>query len=128
MVLQVLALSLLVIAIRCFIFYCLYRAFGVTLPLVSLAIFIPIMFVAVLIPVSIGGLGVRETALVCLFGSIGVASEASISVGILFQLLQIVASLPGLALWLADKGKPFLKGNDLSYSDQQQLKCSSSIL
>jgi uncharacterized protein (TIRG00374 family) len=95
--------SIAIVIVRCFIFYCLYRAFGSAVPIFALMVFIPVMFVAVLLPISIGGLGVRETALVLLFGTFAVQAEVSVSVGIMFQFLQIVISIPGIVIWLSER-------------------------
>ena len=66
-------------------------------------IFIPIMFVITLIPVSIGGLGVREGVLVVLFSSVGAPAEISIGAGLVSQVLQIFVAAPVLVLWLFEK-------------------------
>ena len=95
--------SVTVILVRCFVFFSLYQAFGVTLHFDAFLVFIPLMFVAVLIPISIGGLGVRETALVYLFRIVGAPTEVSASVGLMFHFLQILTSSPGLAFWLAER-------------------------
>lgn len=99
-------LSVAVALARCAIFYCLYRSFGVVLPAGVWVLNIPLMFVAILVPVSIGGLGVRESALIFLFRPWGVEAEVSASVGIIFQLLQIVASIPGAWFWMVDDRTP----------------------
>jgi uncharacterized membrane protein YbhN (UPF0104 family) len=102
---QVLILSLVVGILRCGVFFSLYKAFGVTVPFVVLMVFIPMMFVAVQLPVSIGGLGVREATLVYLLSSAEVAPEVSVSVGLVYQLLQIIMSLPGVPFWLTERSR-----------------------
>ena len=61
------------------------------------------MFVTVLIPISLGGLGVREAALVYFFRTIGVPAEVSVSVGLMFQFLQIITSAPGIVFWWTER-------------------------
>jgi hypothetical protein len=46
-------------------------------------------------------LGVRETALVFLLSTI--PAEVSVSVGLMFQFLQIVTSSPGIVFWLTER-------------------------
>jgi uncharacterized membrane protein YbhN (UPF0104 family) len=46
------------------------------------------------IPISIGGLGIRELTLVYLFSKIGVTSEVSVSSGLLLHFIQIAVSTP----------------------------------
>src|SRR5687768_1350916 len=77
--------SLSIILIRCAMFYCLFRAFGVAQPFTVFMFFIPLTFLAVLLPISPGGLGVHEAALVYLFGSVGVAAEVCTSSGLMFH-------------------------------------------
>ena len=62
----------------------------------------PALLVA-LVPVSVGGWGVREGAFVVLLGFYGIRPEQSLVVSVLFGLALLVASLPGLVAWL---GRP----------------------
>jgi uncharacterized membrane protein YbhN (UPF0104 family) len=52
------------------------------------------------LPISIGGWGVRETAMIGLFGLIGVPAGAALVVSVELGVLTMVASLPGGVLWL----------------------------
>jgi uncharacterized protein (TIRG00374 family) len=58
----------------------------------------PIVLVTVL-PVSIGGWGVREGAMVVAFGYLGVPAAAAFAMSVLFALTLAVANLPGAVLW-----------------------------
>jgi uncharacterized membrane protein YbhN (UPF0104 family) len=63
-------------------------------------VFIPVVTVVTLPPVSVGGWGVREGALIALFALVGVPSHSALAFSVLFGFLGIVASLPALAcLW-----------------------------
>jgi len=55
---------------------------------------------AVALPISIGGWGVRETAMIGLLGFVGIPSSAALSLSVQMGLLTIVATLPGAAFWL----------------------------
>ena len=88
---------------RCCVFFFIYLGFGQSLNFMYFVIFIPIMFVITLIPVSIGGLGVREGVLVVLFSSVGAPAEISIGAGLVSQVLQIFVAAPVLVLWLFEK-------------------------
>jgi glycosyltransferase 2 family protein len=52
------------------------------------------------LPISIGGWGVREGAMIGLFGLIGVPTSAVLVLSVQIGLLTILASLPGGVLWL----------------------------
>jgi uncharacterized protein (TIRG00374 family) len=57
--------------------------------------FFPVVAIIQVIPVTIGGLGTREGALVLLFGSLGVASADAIALGLLFYGINLAVSLLG---------------------------------
>jgi uncharacterized protein (TIRG00374 family) len=52
------------------------------------------------IPISIGGWGVRETAMISLFYYINVDTEISLVFSVLYGLLMICVGLPGGLIWL----------------------------
>ncbi|MFK8021745.1 MAG: YbhN family protein [Pseudomonadales bacterium] len=97
---RIFSLSILAQLLRCLMFYFLYRAFGIDLPFIYFVAYVPLVFVVMQLPLSIGGLGLREGALVYFFGALGIASEVSVNVGIISHGLQILAVLPGLLLWM----------------------------
>ncbi|MCC7016042.1 MAG: flippase-like domain-containing protein [Rhodospirillales bacterium] len=76
-------------------------ALGVTW-LDCLALVPPVILVATL-PVSIGGWGVREGAMIFLLGLIGVPENDAGALSILAGLVGIAAALPGGAIWLFGK-------------------------
>lgn len=60
----------------------------------------PIIAFLVVIPLSPGGLGVRQVAFAALFVSVGVAADLGFFVGLLQQVVTYIVSLPGLVLWV----------------------------
>jgi hypothetical protein len=81
----------------------LSRAIGMTLPLSVFLVAVPPVFLLTIIPISLAGWGVRESAMVGIFLLIGAAKEMILSVSILYGVMLIVASLPGLFIWLRGK-------------------------
>jgi uncharacterized membrane protein YbhN (UPF0104 family) len=61
--------------------------------LVSTAVFVNV-------PLSVGGVGLREQLHFLLFGELGVAKETSVSLSLLVYSYSLVLSLIGYALWL----------------------------
>ena len=61
--------------------------------LVSTAVFVNV-------PVSVGGVGLREQLHFLLFGELGIAKEASVSVSLLLYAYALVLSLAGYLIWL----------------------------
>ena len=53
-----------------------------------------------LLPVSLGGWGVREAALVVILGKLGVPGETALAASLCIGLSQIVVGLPGGVIWL----------------------------
>lgn len=57
------------------------------------------------LPISIGGWGVRETAMIFLFGFVGVPASATLILSVQLGLLSLLVALPGGILWLLLKPK-----------------------
>lgn len=52
------------------------------------------------LPISVGGWGVRETAMISLFGTLGVPQSAALVLSVQLGLVAVIVSLPGAVLWL----------------------------
>jgi len=98
--LPIFTISILVQLIRCAVFYFLYQGIAYPIEFAFATIFIPIVFVVMLIPISIGGLGLRESTLILAFSQFGIPAEANVTAGLLFHFLQILVLIPGLLLFL----------------------------
>lgn len=70
-------------------------ALTLDVPLSAVAVFVPLVSLAGMIPVSVNGLGVREALYILLFGRLGVSAEASVSLALLYLGVTMAASLPG---------------------------------
>jgi len=71
------------------------RALRYDLPLIAVAVFVPLISLGGMLPVSVNGLGVREALYILLFGRIGVSTELAVSLALLYLAVTFVASLPG---------------------------------
>lgn len=60
----------------------------------------PIIAFLAVIPLSPGGLGVRQGAFAALFVTVGVSWGLGFLVGVLQQLITYLVSLPGLVIWI----------------------------
>lgn len=92
-------LSLAVQLLRCLTFWLLYEAFEFEIDFAYFLAFIPLIMLASLLPLSLGGLGLREGALVYFFGSLGVPAEVSFAVGILWYALQLALAAVIVGVW-----------------------------
>lgn len=80
--------------------YVLFQAIDADVSMVDCMLLFPPVLLVQVIPASIAGWGIREWSMVSMFALVGVEAEAALAVSILFGLAMIVASLPGLAVWL----------------------------
>jgi uncharacterized membrane protein YbhN (UPF0104 family) len=71
------------------------KALGIDVGWTAILAFFPVVAIIQVIPVTIGGLGTREGALVLLLGSLDVASADAIALGLLFYGVNLVVSLLG---------------------------------
>lgn len=65
---------------------------------------VPVVLVAASIPITVGGLGVREAAAITLFTSAGMSQEHAAAVSLLFIPVLLLSGLPGLWFFLRMKG------------------------
>jgi uncharacterized protein (TIRG00374 family) len=85
------------------IVYFIARRLHVEIGLVTvIALFSPALLLSMM-PVSLGGWGVREAALVWLLGTAHVPQDAALAISLLFGLVTTAAGLPGGVLWLLER-------------------------
>ncbi|MEN3315387.1 MAG: glycosyltransferase 2 family protein [Acidimicrobiaceae bacterium] len=78
------------------------RALGISVGWLPLLAFIPVVAIAQVLPISVGGLGLREGALVLLLGPLGVGAAKATALGLLLYGINLVVSLlgaPAFAMW-----------------------------
>jgi len=80
--------------------YALAWSMDIGLSLINCLVLIQPVVLATALPISIGGWGVRETAMIALLALVGVPSSAALALSVQLGLLSMGAALPGLALWL----------------------------
>jgi hypothetical protein len=90
-----LILSLVFQASQVFLNIGLAAAAGLDLPFVTFWWLVPLLALASLLPVGVGGLGMREAAAVTLLGGFGVSSGTVLAWSLLWQATVWLASLPG---------------------------------
>jgi uncharacterized membrane protein YbhN (UPF0104 family) len=76
------------------------RAEGLSLSIPDCAVLFVVMIGVVLVPVSIGGWGLREFAVVSLLASHGVAPERAFLFSLCFGLVFMATALPGAVVYL----------------------------
>ncbi|MFH1692447.1 MAG: lysylphosphatidylglycerol synthase transmembrane domain-containing protein [Candidatus Omnitrophota bacterium] len=79
-----------------FVYYFLAKAIGLDIKIIYFLIFVPIISAFSVIPISVGGLGVRDTASVFLFTKIGVSATKAFTLSLLnFSAMFIFGVLGG---------------------------------
>jgi hypothetical protein len=70
--------------------FVLARSIGIELPLIAFLVVFPIVFIATVLPISLGGLGVREGALVYLLGKLHVPLADALSLSLLIYFNRLL--------------------------------------
>ena len=92
-------------------FYLASRALGIDLSLTAFIFMVPVITVITMLPVSIGGMGLRENSLVFIMVALGVANDAAALCSLLiFAMLIIVGIIGGITYNI----RPYLKAPTLS--------------
>ena len=60
----------------------------------------PLLFLVMLVPFTVNGLGVREAFFVSFLGKLGVDPDAAFACGFLFFVMTLLLALPGLVIIL----------------------------
>lgn len=86
-------------------YYLLGRALEIELPLITYAAIVPGILLVTSVPISIGGLGVREGTLVALLLTAGVGNQQAIGLSFIYLSVLWLATLPG-GLVLLTRAQP----------------------
>jgi glycosyltransferase 2 family protein len=75
--------------------YCAVHTIGLTIPNGAVLAFVPAVAMAQVLPISVGGLGLREGMLALLLHPLGVKTGQAVAVGLLWYAMTLVVSLAG---------------------------------
>ena len=98
-------LSFFVMMSYIFIYIISAISLGVSIDYFSFLVFTPIILFSMTLPVSIGGWGVREFTALLISFLLGLSASVSISVAIMYGILNLICSLPGLYFLLKLKSR-----------------------
>lgn len=82
------------------IIFCLSKALGWQIPFIYFCIFVPLITLGEALPISIFGIGVRDSLYVFFFAQGGATREQALSMALVYVLITIVYSLLGGVLFL----------------------------
>jgi uncharacterized membrane protein YbhN (UPF0104 family) len=80
--------------------WCLAQSQHLGVSLVDFAILMPAVMLLVALPISAGGWGVREGAIVAALALVGVGTAPALLLSVEFGLIGTLVSLPGGVIWL----------------------------
>jgi uncharacterized membrane protein YbhN (UPF0104 family) len=80
-------------------YFCALRALSVKLDVTEFLRVAPLMLAATSLPISFAGWGPREIASAALFVQIGLSAESGTAASIVYGLLSLASSLPGVLAW-----------------------------
>ncbi len=99
---QALALSTLFNLINIAIYWLCGLAVGIDVSLGFYFVFVPLLSLTLLVPISVGGLGARDWVAQPLFGSVGVPDAVAAGMTLLVYAVTLAVGLIGLAIYLAE--------------------------
>ena len=105
--------SILVQVTRVLIYYLVTVAFNISVPIIYFFIFIPIIMLVLMIPISIGGLGVREGTFIAFFSLVGMSINEAVIISFTTTLMVNLVNLLGGVAYLFYKSPKDLKGEKL---------------
>jgi hypothetical protein len=76
------------------------RAVGIDLSILPYVVLGPLLFLVMLVPFTVNGIGVREAFFVSFLGKLGVPADTAFACGFLFFVMTILLALPGVAIVL----------------------------
>lgn len=94
------AIGLTGIATTSMVNYILSQALGGGIPLLHIFLFTPIIAMVLIIPISIGGLGLSQGVYPAFYSLVGVSPTHAFSLSVMMSAVQLFCSLPGGVLWL----------------------------
>ncbi|MEH1839640.1 MAG: lysylphosphatidylglycerol synthase transmembrane domain-containing protein [Nostoc sp.] len=95
-------LSFLLMLAIVYYHYLIAQQLKIPISYLELLVFIPIIAVITLIPISLGGLGVKEGLWIYLFNRIGLTGEQALLLSITMTMLSWLLALPGGVILLLD--------------------------
>ena len=93
-----LGVSALIVASYLVTYWCCGRALGIQLPAIVVVTVVPAVLMAMLLPISIAGWGLREMAAAALWPLAGMSAADGVAIATFYGLVVLAGSLPGAFL------------------------------
>lgn len=116
LLIRVVGISCIVQSARILMHYLIGRSMGIAISPLYFFLFIPIIAIMAGLPISLGGIGIREQTGVLLFGLVGMTASQAFSVEFTAYLVAVASSLPGGVIF-AGRQNVSSHGTDISDND-----------
>jgi len=84
------------------VIYIISLSVHVNVSIIPLFLFVPLINILIMLPVSIGGIGLQEGAFIYFFSRVGITAQEALTVALLFRGITILVSLPGGILYITE--------------------------
>lgn len=88
------------------VFYVISQGLRIHIDLMTLLVLVPPVLFLSMLPISIGGWGVRESAMIAALSTVDVPLSESLALSICYGLTAVLVSLAGGLLWLNTRQRP----------------------
>ncbi len=112
--------SLMIVLSYGLVMVCAARAIGVELPVFQLLALTPVLLLAMVIPLSVAGWGLREGAAAGVWALVGLPAAQGVAVSLAYGVLVLLASLPGIWVALSRREKASPSGSSLPQQHIEQ--------
>ncbi len=86
---------------------------GLEITWLDCIVFMPPILLIMTLPISNAGWGVREDAMITAFGPIGVPSEGTLVLSIMYGLMGLLLAVPGGIVWQMSTDKKVEFNNEI---------------
>ncbi|OJA07063.1 hypothetical protein QHL1GM_17520 [Halomonas sp. QHL1] len=117
---QQLLSSLVIVLSYGLVMVCAARAIGVELPALEVLALTPVLLLAMLIPFSVAGWGLREGAAAGVWALVGLPSAQGVAVSLAYGVLVLLASLPGMWVAMSHRKKAHPSGGSIPQPQVEQ--------
>ncbi|WP_158269719.1 lysylphosphatidylglycerol synthase transmembrane domain-containing protein [Desulfonatronum sp. SC1] len=113
------ALTLLILLVRVMIVYLEALALNIHIDFLALALVMPLAWILLMLPISVGGIGLQEGAFFAALRGLGVSGAGAVSISILEHLLSRIVILPGFYF--------YLRGGLVGARKDEIVRCASTV-
>jgi uncharacterized protein (TIRG00374 family) len=104
-ILRVAGWTLLLFAVRLLFAKAVVLSCGAEVSFAELCVIIPVLWIVVMLPITIGGIGVQDAGYVALMSLVGIAPAVAVSMSLVEHVIVRAVTLPGV-LFLSDVSNP----------------------